>query len=229
MEMLVAMFIAMLIMSATLYMYVQGRAFMEKPRASYSVQEDLMKLSRWIQRDLAETNLQTVQSFPSNVAGSEPPGLCFESPRRMGDDALMFTPWGNVSWQKYVYYTLQPVNALTGNIVRIEGPLTDQPTPIDAGRHIPIVSGKTPSRASGGSVIARNVILPNVKVLGFADFDQYGGFKITTGLPGGPYVPLTGKNTYDEPIRIELAVLEISTTTGKTSALTMRLQVQPKN
>lgn len=237
-EMMVAMFVAMLIMSATYFLYVQSQTNYEKPRASYTVQEDLMQLSRWITRDLSETDLQSVMSYPNTQNSKEPPGLSFESARTLstsqyGYEKLVMGSYGAVAWQKFVYYTLQPVDSQTGNLIRKEGQLSDQPSPMGGSYLIPVISPMVPS--TGGMqqterIIARNVILPNVTIPGIGTFDQWGGFKVTNDHDNtGQQVGLTGPPEYDQPIHVALAVREISTTTLKTTALTTLLIVEPRN
>lgn len=233
-EMLIAMGLAMFIMSATYMLYAQSRAWLEKPRASYNIQEDIMQLARWVQRDLEETNLMTVQSFPNPSTPGERPGLAFESARSFDGDLLVLSEYGNVRWQKYVYYTLVPVDGTVGNIVRVEGPLEDQPSPLDTGRRVPIKTNKLPSASDipKGRVVARNVLLPNLTANASQNLpatDQYGGFKITSLLPGETMGPLVGGAVHEEPIRIDLALAEISKQTLKASMLRMTLQVIPRN
>lgn len=226
-----AMFVATLIMFCAYVLYSQGRNFLEKPRASYNVQEDIMQLARFVSRDLEETNLLTVQSFPNAANPDEPPGLSLQSPRSFDGDLLVMSEYGNVRWQKYVYYTLVPVSERVGNLVRKEGTLDeDQPNPLDPDRRVPMASGKKPTEGGGPSnlrIVARNVLLPNLRTP-YATTDPFGGFKVTS-LVGEGMGPLLGVGGREEPIRVDLGVLEVSPSTQKTSVLTMTLKVMPRN
>lgn len=238
-EMLVAMVVALLIVGCTLYLFLQSKYDMERPRASYSVQEDALSVARWLQNDLTETNLQSVASFPNAKYAAEPPGLSFESPRSLADNTLMVSTFGNVSWSKYVYYTLQPVDAQVGNLIRKEGPLSDQPAPVDAAHHIPQMSGLPPTQGGTSQpganttsrIVAHNVILPNASIPGVKPnpWDQYGGFKVSTGALGGAQVPLTGDPIVEAPIQIDIWVREISPSTQRVTVHGLRLDILPRN
>jgi hypothetical protein len=118
-----------------------------------------------------------------------------------------------------------------GNLVRVEGPLTDQPSPMDPGRRVPIASAKRPSQIDPGigRVVARNVLLPSVTAPGIGQTGTAGGFKVTGLLPGEIVGPPIGGSIHEEPLRIDLAVYELSSRTAKASVLTTTLQVMPRN
>ena len=64
-ELTIAMFIFLLIMAAVYYLFTGGRRQAERPRATAQIQESLAQVVRYLQRDLSETNLQTIRSFPN--------------------------------------------------------------------------------------------------------------------------------------------------------------------
>lgn len=245
-EMIIAMGITVLVMGAVAYMYRQSREQFEKPRASFSLQDDLVHLTAWLQSDLSESDLSTVRSYPNSKYASEAPGLSLESPRQMTDDAssavsadaLTTTPTGGVAWQKYVYYTLVPVDDpvqgsnVVGNVVRKEGLLTtDQTDPLDAAWAFPVASPKLPSQAgtvASTRVVAHDVVLPGTSVAAQMGLDAAGGFKVTALQDGSPQ-PLSGTLLPEQPVSVTLWVREISTATGKVSTLSVQLQILPRN
>lgn len=230
-EMVVAMGVAMIILASAYILYRENRLLLEKPRAAFSVQDDLMAATRWLERDLSETNLLSVRAFPNAANPDEPPGLSLLSPRRRYDEALVLSEYGGVRWQKYVYYTLEPVDGITGNLVRVEGDLTDQPSPLDAGHRMPMPSGKTPSRGGDGAtrrVVAHNLLLANPQIPTGAAPMSGPGFSVTLRGSGG-VSPLQGTAPNDGALQVDLRVYALSKVTGKPSALVTRLIVTPRN
>ena len=231
-EMAVATGVAMVILACAYLLYHQNRLLLEKPRASFNVQDDLMAATRWIERDLSETNLLTVRTYPNPTRKDEPPGLSLESPRRTFDEALVMSEFGGVRWQKYVYYTVEPVDAMTGNLVRYESPdLTDQPSPIDVGRRIPVASSKTPSEAATPTtrhVLARNVLLAGAQFPSGAPVFPTPGF--VAGLRVNGVVTSVCSNVLLQgPVEVDLRVYTVLPATGRASAISTTIIVEPRN
>lgn len=223
--------VAMMILASAYVLYRENRLLLEKPRASFSAQDDLMAATRWLERDLSETNLLSVCAFPNAANPDEAPGLSFLSPRQSFDDALVMSEYGGVCWQKYVYYTLEPVDAVKGDLVRWEGSLADQPSPLDAGHRVPMPSGRTPSRmgdAATRRVVGHNLLLANPRFPPSATTLTGPGFSVSLRTSGG-VSPLQGTVLNEGALQVELRVYALSTVTGKPSALVTRLVVTPQN
>lgn len=230
-EMVVAMGVAMIILASAYILYRENRLLLEKPRTSFSVQDDLMAAMRWLERDLSETNLMSVRAFPNAANPDEPPGLSLISPRRRYDEALVVSEYGGVRWQKYVYYTLEPVDGVTGNLVRIEGNLTDQSSPLDGGHRMPMPSGMTPSRGGDSTtrrVVAHNVLLTSPQIPAGAPVMTGPGFSAALRTSNGVF-PLQGTALTDGAVQVDLRVYALSTVTGRPSALVTQLVVTPRN
>lgn len=228
-EMLIAMGVAMIILSCAYVMYRGNRALLEKPRAAYSVQDDLMAGARWLTRDLSETNLVTVRAYPNAAASDEAPGLSLLSPRKPTDDGLVLSEYGGVRWQKYIYYTIERVDETSGNLVRFEGPLSDQQGSPDPEHRIPLASPRAPSKVSAGvnrRVVARHLRFPQMQQGAGA---SSAGFSAALLDTSGARLPLDGSALVDGCVQIDLGVSEMSTATGKTTSLDTQLIITPRN
>lgn len=230
-EMIVAMGVALVVMTCAYALYRENRLMLEKPRASYSLQDDLLAGTRWIQRDLSETNLLSIRTFPNSSAPDEPPGMAMLSPRSAIDEVLVLSEYGGVRWQKYIYYTLEPVDATTGNLVRMEGPIADMSTPLDAGRRVPLPSTKIPTMGGDPSsrrIVARHLLLPNASLPAEVGKIPGGGFE--AGIErNGLLQPVTGTLMTSAPITVDLRVFTVSTSTGRPSMLSRRVVTLPQN
>lgn len=224
-ELLIAMGVALVILTATYQLFLHSRRSYEEPRAAMQIEEELMQVVGLLQRELAETDLQTVRSFPSPTHPSEPPGLSFESPRDTLE-LLTVGDLGIVRWQKYVYYTLvaDPTTAGGALLIRKEGPLSDQGAPLagDSGRRIPLPSSQVPSVAPG--VPARQRIVAKSLQAGGATAV---GFRASFPSPAGPQA--FDANRVGQPVVVDLTFRRVSRSTGRVTVLPHRLQVLPRN
>ena len=239
-ELVVAMFIFILIMGATFYLFVGGRRQAQRPAAAMRIQESLAQIVRYLQSDLTETNLQTVRTFPEGGGGT--PGLSLESPRRMGGtamdpipDQLSVSSVGQVNWYKYVYYATvyNGAPSYTCTLIRKEGPLTDQPSHPDPLGLIPVASPLDPQWASGDAkrtrTLATNVVAPSLTIPGVGPTGTYGGFKVYFRNTSGDHPFRNTINDRDAPVRVDLMLADTSPETGKLTVLRHTLVITPRN
>ncbi|MEW6278383.1 MAG: hypothetical protein AB1758_07175 [Candidatus Eremiobacterota bacterium] len=179
---------------------VNLRRGMEKPAASFRLQQNVLAVQRFLQRDLEETHPDTVRTYPSALHPGEAPGLSMASPRSLDGDRLVLEK-GRPQWQKAVYYTL----AGDGRLLRWEGPVAGLP-----GLR-PVASPTLPSQAgSQARVVAWNLATPE-------------GFRATR-------VNARGTGTGRLPlVRVDLLTQERSSATGRLSSLEYRMLVRPEN
>ena len=149
--------------------------------------------------------------------------MSLASPRTLDGtpSRLMFSEYGAVQWQKYVYYSLRPRpnHPGLGEFVRDEAALaTDQPNPADVSRRIPVASAALPSQSKGTPqrrrVLFRNIVLPHQPLPGGQTLDHRGGFRA---------------QVVGETVELELIVQSDKTLSAKTTLLRLPLAVKPGN
>jgi hypothetical protein len=221
-EMLIACAMTLIILFATYDLYLQTRSMYEHPRASFSVQQDIMHAARWLKRDLLETNVVTIRSFPATNK-TDPASLSLESPRTMDENQqLTIGKYGIVVWQKYVYYRLvsNASSPGTASLIRDEGPLNDQPEPLDPQHLIPMASGIAAFQAPG--VTGRRRVIATNLVPG-------AGFRVWWGQNNAfvaslPQLPGTGA-----PVFVQLVFADRNAATGQSTSVVYDLDVTPQN
>jgi Tfp pilus assembly protein PilW len=238
-ELVIAMFISLLILGATYELFVNQHRLAERPRASMAVQEGMAQAVRWLQKDLSETNLQTIRTYTSTSDGG--PGLSMESPRHMeSPDRLEMGTLGIVKWQKFVYYTLIPRadGYGTGRLVRREGDIAANvasPPAGDPQHRIPVASSNPPSTASCAAsrerTLAQNVMLAYGKAPTLTLGPQGGFYVYWPDFSSGasPKEQLFTDTLRGEPVLVQLYFKDHSPTTGRETVLTYRMSITPRN
>ena len=111
-EILTYMALASVVFLAIYGIFAAGRRYFEIARASIEVQQAANTIAFRLGRDLAETEPNSVQSFPNSSATSAPVGVVFLSARKVAtgaadDNVFQVDPtYGIPKWQKYVGYYL---------------------------------------------------------------------------------------------------------------------------
>jgi len=227
-ELSIYMFLLVVVLGIVFRMAILNRRQIEKPAASFRIQQDLLSVQEILRRDLTETNLSTVRIFPNPDFPDAPPGMSLISPRGIKDDEIQTTQFGNPYWQKIIYYTLEkdPDRQGVGRLVRKENVIAGLPSAQ------PKASPEEPSKADYDpetrKVVARYVLLPNQKVpqLGL-DLKEQGGFEVFFMDPDGNRSITDSQN---HPIvGIDLFLREISSSTGETTVMKYPVRVYPRH
>jgi len=248
MELTVYMFLFVLAGMALYQLYTLGTKFSQSTLSSYLVSGDTETAIRWLRRDIQETALVSMRTYPGQDGPTEKPGCSFLSARNTTNedpDNLNVSKYGTSLWTKYVFYSLVPSTDRIGDLVRWEKALdkVDKdfiPHPVDL--------ATTPSSGLSSKlrmVRLKQVLLPNVKVDGLAgqpgyQADEFGGFKVqyirrkggeagaeelTSVNPGdNPKAPKPEDNT--SLISVELKIL--SNDKSKPSFYDINFRVHPR-
>jgi hypothetical protein len=250
---MVALFVGGLMLTVIYQMFITFGRQSQHPFVANAAEESMLTVAQTLQRDLIETNLQTVRSFPNSANPNEPPGLILESPRDSNDVLQLgpFTPGdvrpgSQVLWQKWVYYSLRPNVKKPGfsELTRDEQVLPKQAAQqaqLGVNKYVtvmPFAPTDTPTTANVDPkrhrVLTTSMLSPNPPA------DVQGGFYIYWNDAAGDHpfeAPATGRG---EPV---IAVLTINTganpnhpdqrdgvsSTGKPTVLKLMLEVKPRN
>ncbi|CAN0457855.1 unnamed protein product, partial [Phaeothamnion confervicola] len=180
-ELIVYMALSILAGFLILALYQLATRAQNETISSYVVGGDTETAIRRLRRELQETALVSLQTYPSDGNTSEKPGCSFTSARNSdGDAALNVSTYGAPQWRKNVFYTVNPTGAQTGQLVRWEKDLSaaemdfvPRPTAI-----LPSTMGTKQQ-----SVPLKLVLLANTKVehlSGSPNYitDGFGGFRV---------------------------------------------------
>jgi len=246
MELAVYCFLAILAGLALYTLYTVGMRARQATISSYLVSVDTETAIRWIRRDLQETALVSIRTYPNADAPGEPPGCSFLSGRDLSEKdegKLNVSTYGAPQWTKYVFYTLVK-GGRTGQLVRWEKAL-------DAAQrdYVPRQTDVKPSAIPAGTksmrVMIKDALEPSVTVDMLADSpgwktNEFGGFRLQfvrrTGGEGGAEVlssinpsdhdkvPDTADNT--SLLEVELKVL--TSDTSRPSVYDIKFRVHPR-
>jgi hypothetical protein len=162
-----------------------GRKFQNTTLAGYLVSGQADTALRWIRRDLQETALTSLTTYPNASNSAQPPGCSFVSAREPGtvsESNLNTSVYGKPRWVKFVLYSLKDQgDGRRGELIRWELPFND-----DQKDFVPHSCATLPNAFSEGKyrrVLLRDVLLPKQKVpnlKGMPDYqsDQNGGFRV---------------------------------------------------
>ena len=206
-EVVVASFMAVLVLGTILELFAYFRKTAEAPIASMDAEQATLAAIRWLQRDLAETNLQSIRS--QSAAGQ----VAFESPRD-AIDHLCLSDVGTVQWKKFVYYRLQPFPGHPGRYQL----LYDEST-----SGVGVEPSAPPAAPSGASTRSR--------VLGtwFAS-PADGGLKVTWADSGGTQHDFGDSAAQrGEPVTVSFVLQTTSDATGKQTQRSVLFHARPQD
>lgn len=214
-EMAVGLFLITVVLLTIYQLFVYFRREAEHPLAATGIEQTSLQIVRWLQRDLSETNLQTIRSAP-NSTRHEYPALVMESPRD-DQDRLTMTGFGVVQWKKYLYYQLSPIPGRTD-----VGQLTYDEDSGGIGVEPGGPPGLTVAAGSHHRVLANNVVIGHPgEHVGF-----YPYWKDSGGTPRDFEDAATSRA---EPVVVELTLQDASTATGKKTVKRFQVQAKPQN
>ena len=164
-----------------------GRKTQNTTMAGYLVSGQADTAMRWIRRDLQETALVSIVTYPNSSNTNQPPGCSFTSARDLGnaqsgEAKLNVSQYARPFWRKHVFYSLKDQgDGRRGELVRWELPLTDAEKD-----YVPHTASTLPNAFSESKyrrVLLRDVLLadqkvPNLKGLPDYQTDKHGGFRL---------------------------------------------------
>ena len=103
-ELVVASAMGIMVLGVIVMALIQFRRQAESPAAIMSMEQSTFYFMRLLQRDLSETNLQSVRSLPGGT------GVVMASPRDLAD-SLQLNALGLVDWKKFIYYRVAEVTS----------------------------------------------------------------------------------------------------------------------
>lgn len=218
-EVLIAGSLATAVLGVIIYLFFNFSRQAEQPLATMSMDQSTFTIIRWLQRDLAETNLQSVMSLPNES------GVILETARDILNDRLIFSPFGTVEWQKYVQYQVKPTTTdkplppgvQLGALHYDERPRTGteiQPEP------------SFPTAAITAGVAERHKELGRMFMI--SDSGKRMGMSVYWTDPSNVVHQFTATER-GEPICVVLSLLEVSPRTGQPTIRRVPLQVKPRN
>lgn len=219
-EVLIAGALATAVLGVIIYLFFSFSRGAEQPLASMSMDQSTFTIIRWLQRDLAETNLQSVMSLPNES------GVVLESARDITNDRLLFSPFGTVQWTKFVQYQVKPTT-------------TDKPLPegVQLGslhydeRALTTAEASTPEPAFPAGPITSGVPERHKelgRVFMITDSGKRMGMRVYWTDPSNNAHEFTATER-GEPICVVLSLLEVSPRTGQPTIRRVPLQVKPRN
>lgn len=141
---------------------------------------------RWIRRDLQETALVSIVTFPNPDRTNQPPGCSFTSARDLGnvqsgEAKLNLSPYAKPLWTKHVFYSLKEKDNKRGDLIRWELGLTEAEKDF-----LPHTASTMPNAFTENKyrrVLLHDVLLadkevPNLKGLPGYKTDKHGGFRV---------------------------------------------------
>lgn len=183
-EVMIYVVLALMAALAVGALFFLGRSAQKTTIAGYLVSSQTDSALRWIRRDLQETALVSLRTYPSPIHPNQPPGCAFVSARDASDKSpkLNISQYGKPFWNKNVFYSLLPdPDGRRGKLVRWENPLSEAEKDF-----VPRAPSALPNAFSNPShrrVLLHQVLLPNQKVANLEGLPNYetgkhGGFRI---------------------------------------------------
>lgn len=168
-------------------LFTIGRKTQNTTLSGYLVSGQTDTALRWIRRDLQETALTSITTYPNTANTSQPPGCSFVSARDLAgssapDSNLQISVYGKPRWQKFVLYSLQDQgDHRRGELIRWELPMSEAQKDF-----VPHTCPTLPNAFSENKyrrVLLRDVLLANQKVSNLKQLpnyqtDTHGGFRV---------------------------------------------------
>ena len=230
-EITIYCFLAALVMTAMFAFFQYARVTSSVASAGFALGQDEMDALRGVRRDLQETSLQSLRSFPGQVAMVS---------ARDDNGVFQVSQYGVPQWSRYVVLALEP-GEYTCKLIRFE-------VASDFSNRIPQPAAQAFTLPSSGA----RVLSPNVLAAGFAPgMDANDHAIIPQGTaPGGltlGFVRADGSlsalspnqsNDNDQPgwtagttdlVELKITLAEKSSTRGKWSVLELPIRVAPRH
>ncbi len=164
-----------------------GRKTQSTTMSGYLVSGQADTAIRWIRRDLQETALVSIVTYPNSNQTNQPPGCSFTSARDLGnaqsgEAKLNVSQYARPFWRKHVFYSLKDQgDGRRGDLVRWELPLTEAEKDF-----VPHTASTLPNAFSENKyrrVLLHDVLLadqkvPNLKGLPDHQTKKHGGFQV---------------------------------------------------
>ncbi|MCD4782780.1 MAG: hypothetical protein K8T10_03000 [Candidatus Eremiobacteraeota bacterium] len=253
-EIIIASFVALLLMGIVFTIFFYGKRIYDYSSYSYSISEKAYAPIIWLKYELMETSLNTIKVYPDEKNKKEPPGVSFESAHNPGTGRFEFSKFGAPKWSKHVFYTLVPAGEKqlgnhklkTSDLIRWELKLQGE-NPIPFSSEILPSSEMQKIPEANRRLILKNVIPPLQYLGDKKKIDEYGGFDVffvrkdtkkgegieskinPSEITDENTRGTSGTITNTELIKVEITVLEFSSTTGKPNAFNITFMVKPKN
>ncbi len=221
-EIMIASFIAMILMGVIISIFFFGRKAYDYARYSYIIDLDTYTAIKWIKKDLIHTNLGTIWTISDEDLRKvnferEVPVLTFESAVDPKTGNFTINKYGSAYWKKYVIYTIVKENKplpeaegiKVGRLMRYEKILTPQGDPNDPYPPMPKMldlsnSLQLPDGVTNARVVLQNVVLPGQNLDRKGGVEKYQGFLVrfvrkVTDSSGDVHWVLTSQNPSQTP------------------------------
>lgn len=256
-ELILASFMALMIITVILTVFSVGRGSYYYSRSSYTVAEDSYASIKWLKKDLMQTALSTIwvinddqRSQMDRSGTTEYPVMILESAEDPATGNFTISRFGSPYWQKYLVYTLRRGETVslgnnkvkTGSLIRYDLPLSGNSIPTIP-KMFPGDSLQIPTGVTNPRVVLRNLVFSGQDIDYDGTIDDYNDFQIsfiqrdssggdvsdvlTKTNPSQASPEDIGKNT--ELTQVDLMILEISKETGKPNIFSITFKVMPRN
>jgi hypothetical protein len=229
-EVMIASFIAALVMYSVYLMFNSFRSGGANAHAQMNMEESTFAALSRLQRDLTETNLQSIRSNATNL-----PCLAFESARDDGDKLTM-TAFGIVKWTKFVFYQMEAMpgtnpprgqltydDTITGVVAEPSAPPS---FPLAAGLHHRVLGQNFVLGPPGSHTVTlkMNAVRGPMSEDVVAGFYPYWLDSTNTKHDFGD-----GATDRGEPVHVDMALIDYSPNTGQPTVRVLSIEVKPQN
>lgn len=240
-EMMTYSFLFSLLTLGILSLYVSAKEYYEGSVGSYLINAEFEPGLRSLRQELRETSLISLRPYPNPKVSLALPGCSFLSARSYDKQTQYLTsPHGAPQWDKQVFYTLQPANKETGNVIRWEKKL-DPPSLMPSA---PLDLPQTIANPAHSRTMLKGILLPKMKLPALkTETDEHGGFRVAfVGYDGGDRVltdfnpgQIHGGTQADIPASATTRLVEVQikglnfSGTGRASFFSIHFRVLPNN